>query len=59
MQCDSGFLSIADLGRDGGIHHLYCYNVVPEQQRCFERNVRKAGSFDAKRRETSVPGFLL
>jgi DNA-binding CsgD family transcriptional regulator len=47
MQCDSGFLSIKDLGRDGGVHHLYDYNVTPEQQRCFERNIRKAGSFDA------------
>jgi DNA-binding CsgD family transcriptional regulator len=47
MQCDSGFLSIVDLDRGGGVHHLYCYNVAPEQQRCFERNVRKTGSFDA------------
>ena len=41
MQCDSGFLSIADLGRGGGIHHLYGYNVAPEQQSCFERNLLK------------------
>lgn len=47
MQCDSGFLSIVDLGRGGGVHHLHCYNVVPEQQRCFEGNVHKTGSFDA------------
>ena len=47
MQCDSGFLSIADLGRSGGVHHLYHYNVAPEQHSCFERNFRKAGEFDA------------
>ncbi|MFA6163812.1 MAG: LuxR C-terminal-related transcriptional regulator [Methylobacter sp.] len=47
MQCDSGFLSIADLGRDGGVHYLYGYNVVPEQQLCFEQNLRQVGSFDA------------
>lgn len=47
MQCDSGFLSIADLGRSGGVHHLYHFNVAPEQHSCFVRNFRKAGSFDA------------
>jgi hypothetical protein len=47
MQCDSGFLSIADLGRHGGFHHLYRYNVTPEQQSCFERNFRKDHSFEA------------
>ncbi|MFZ2313503.1 MAG: LuxR C-terminal-related transcriptional regulator [Methylobacter sp.] len=47
MQCDSGFLSIADLGRDGGVHHLYHYNVEPEGHLCFERNFRNPGSFDA------------
>lgn len=47
MRCDSGLLSIVDLGRDGGVHHLHCCNVAPEQLRCFERNVYKVGSFDA------------
>ncbi|MGR8953045.1 MAG: helix-turn-helix transcriptional regulator [Gammaproteobacteria bacterium] len=47
MHCDSGFLSIADLGRDGGIHHLYRYNVAPEQELRFEHNLRKSGSFGA------------
>lgn len=46
-QCDSGFLSIVELGREGGIHHLYRYNVAPEQQSIFEQNLRKPGSFDA------------
>ncbi|MGZ5029842.1 MAG: helix-turn-helix transcriptional regulator [Methylobacter sp.] len=47
MQCDSGFLSIADLRRRGRFHHLYCYNMPPEQQSCFEHNLCKAGSFEA------------
>ena len=47
MLCDSGFLSIADLGRNGKVHHLYHYNVTPEQHSCFERNLCKADSFDA------------
>ena len=41
MQCDSGFLSIADLGRLGVFHHLYRYNITPEQQSCFVRNFCK------------------
>ncbi|MEC4748873.1 hypothetical protein [Methylomicrobium sp. Wu6] len=48
MECDSGFLSIVDLGHGGGVHHLYDYNTTPKQQCYFERNLRKAGSFDAK-----------
>ena len=47
MQCNSGFLAIADLSRRGGFHHLYRYNIHPEQQSCFERNLCKAGSFEA------------
>ncbi|HEY8157728.1 MAG TPA: LuxR C-terminal-related transcriptional regulator [Methylobacter sp.] len=48
MQCNSGFLSIADLTRGSRFHHLYRYNIAPEQQSCFERNLCKAGSFEAK-----------
>ncbi|MGR9035417.1 MAG: helix-turn-helix transcriptional regulator [Gammaproteobacteria bacterium] len=47
MQCDSAFLSVADLSRGGGFHYLYGFNFGPEQQRCFELNFRKTGSFDA------------
>lgn len=47
MQCDSGILSIADLGRHGVFNHLYRYNVNAEQQSCFERNLGKANSFEA------------
>ena len=46
MRCDSGFLSIAGLGRNGKVHHLYHYNVTPEQHSCFERNLSKVDSFD-------------
>jgi len=47
MQCGSGILSIADFGRQGGFNHLYRYNITSEQQVCFERNLFKAGSFEA------------
>jgi DNA-binding CsgD family transcriptional regulator len=47
MQCDSSSLSIADLGLGGELHHLYHYNIVPEQQSCFEWNFHRTGSFDA------------
>jgi DNA-binding NarL/FixJ family response regulator len=47
MQCDSGILSIAGIGRRGGFHHLYRYNMTAEQQSCFERNLCKTGSFEA------------
>jgi len=47
MQCDSGFLSIADLGRRGELHHLYRYNIASEQQSCVEPYLCKMGSFVA------------
>lgn len=47
MQCDGGFLSIADHSLGGGFHHLYRHNITPEQLRGFEKNFRKAGSFYA------------
>jgi DNA-binding NarL/FixJ family response regulator len=46
MQCDSGILSIADLGR-GEFNHLYRYNMASELQSRFERNLCKDNSFEA------------
>ena len=48
MRCESGILSIAELGREGGVHPLYRYNVAPKQETPFELNLRKSDSFDAR-----------
>jgi DNA-binding CsgD family transcriptional regulator len=47
MQCDSGFLSIVDLDRNGSIHYLYPLNIAAEQHSYFEQSFRKTDSFDA------------
>jgi DNA-binding CsgD family transcriptional regulator len=47
MQCDSGFLAIVDLERDGNIHFLSHYHTASEQRSYFEQNFRKTDSFDA------------
>lgn len=47
MHCNSGFLAIVDLGRGGGVHHLYRYNVAADQESHFELNLRETDSFDA------------
>jgi DNA-binding CsgD family transcriptional regulator len=57
MQCDSGFLSIADLDCNGGIHYLCQYNVETEQLSHFELNYHKAGSFAANVTKTPYHVF--